>query len=330
MIKYFTITPTGLVSSETEDSPVLVYVNPDAGERQHLQALVPVDDHSIASALDPDEVSRVEFDPDYLFIVWKRPTNYSGGSSFLFDVASVGIILTKDRLIVVLPDDLPMTLPAVRYLGTPQSPLDALFHFLYDSIHHYLEHLKVIKVVARELQQRINTSMENENLIQMFNLSESLVYYLNALNGNTVVLTRLRASAERLSMTARQAEALDDIMIEAQQCYRQAEIYSNVYSGLMDARGSLVNNNMNLLLRNLTLINVVFLPLNLLASIGGMSEYSMMTQGIDWRIAYSVFLAGMVVLAVFTAFILNRVGIGSLPKVRHLRWTKGKKKSGKH
>jgi magnesium transporter len=330
MIKYFSITPTGLVPSDVADSPVLVFVNPDVAERQHLQSLVPIDDHSIASALDPDEVSRVEFDPDYLFVIWKRPTNYSGGSSLLFDVASVGIILVKDRLIIVLPDDLPMSLPAVRYLGVPQTPVDALFHFLYDSIHHYLEHLKVIKVVARELQQRINTSMENENLIQMFNLSESLVYYLNALNGNTVVITRLRASAERLALTPRQLEALDDIMIEAQQCYRQAEIYSNVYSGLMDARGSLVNNNMNLLLRNLTLINVVFLPLNLLASIGGMSEYSMMTQGMDWKVAYSVFLAGMVILGVFTAFILGRVGVGSLPRVRPMRWSKGKKKHGKH
>jgi hypothetical protein len=60
-----------------------------------------------------------------------------------------------------------------------------------------------------------------------------------------------------------------------------------------------------------------------------MSEYSMMTQGVDWKIAYSLFLAGMVVLAVFTAFVLNRVGIGSLPRVRHMRWMKGKKKSGR-
>ena len=70
---------------------------------------------------------------------------------------------------------------------------------------------------------------------------------------------------------------------------RQADIYSSVLSGLMDARGTIVNNNMNVLLKNLTLINIVFLPLNLIASIGGMSEWSMMTQGLDWRISYSLF-----------------------------------------
>jgi Mg2+ and Co2+ transporter CorA len=77
---------------------------------------------------------------------------------------------------------------------------------------------------------------------------------------------------------------------------RMAIHYSTVLSGLMDARGTIINNNMNVLLKNLTIINVVFLPLTFFASIGGMSEYSMMTQGIDWRIAYPAFILAMSVL----------------------------------
>ena len=49
------------------------------------------------------------------------------------------------------------------------------------------------------------------------------------------------------------------------------------------------------LLKNLTLINIVFLPLNLIAGIGGMSEWSMMTRGLDWRLSYALFCLGMVV-----------------------------------
>jgi magnesium transporter len=64
----------------------------------------------------------------------------------------------------------------------------------------------------------------------------------------------------------------------------------------MDARGTIVNNNMNVLLKNLTLLNVVFLPLNLVASIGGMSEWSMITAGLDWRVSYGLFCLGTMVL----------------------------------
>ena len=68
-----------------------------------------------------------------------------------------------------------------------------------------------------------------------------------------------------------------------------------MFSGLIDARGNLMNNSMNNLLRKLTLINVVFLPLNLIASIGGMSEFSMMTAGTPWWVSYPLLLSTMMI-----------------------------------
>lgn len=139
----------------------------------------------------------------------------------------------------------------------------------------------------------------------MFNLSESLIYYLNALEANASALSKLRANVERIGFSKEEQEMLDDIMIEHQQCSKQTQIYSSVLSGLMDARGNIINNNMNIFLKNLTLINVVFLPLNLIAGIGGMSEYTRVTEGvIDWRLAYSLFLVGMIVLGLLTWILL--------------------------
>jgi magnesium transporter len=159
-------------------------------------------------------------------------------------------------------------------------------------VHHYLGHLKVIKQLTVELGSKISASMENRYLLQMFALSESLIYYLNAIEANAAVLTKLGANAERLALPKQDVEFLHDVMLDNQQCARQAQIYSSVLSGLMDARGTIVNNNVNVLLKNLTLINVIFLPLTLIASIGGMSEFSMMTQGVDWRVSYALLVGG--------------------------------------
>jgi Mg2+ and Co2+ transporter CorA len=104
---------------------------------------------------------------------------------------------------------------------------------------------------------------------------------------------KLRANADRIGFSAPQLESLADLMLDNQQCSRQAQIYSSVASGLMDARGTIIN-NVSLLLKNLTLITVIFLPLNLIASIGGMSEFTMMTSGVDWRMSYSLLVIGMV------------------------------------
>jgi magnesium transporter len=178
---------------------------------------------------------------------------------------------------------------------------------LLQTVHHYLGHLKGIKLLSGDIQKKINASMENRYLLQMFNLSETLIYYIDAIQGNGVVLARLRTAAGiKISLTPDEVEMLDDIIIDNQQCAKQAEIYSSVLSGLMDARGNIINNNMNVLLKNLTLINVVFLPLNLVASIGGMSEYSAITQHLDWRLSYFLFFLGMLVLGWITWVILQR------------------------
>jgi magnesium transporter len=64
---------------------------------------------------------------------------------------------------------------------------------------------------------------------------------------------------------------------------------------------------MNLALRNLTLINVVFLPLNLIASIGGMSEFSMMTAAIPWWVSFPCLVVGMASIGGGMAAALRRV-----------------------
>ncbi|HNX51559.1 MAG TPA: magnesium transporter CorA family protein [Thermoanaerobaculaceae bacterium] len=308
MIRRFEIADGALVATDSDRAAVQLYVNPDASEREALGALFHLDEHTLSSALDPDEVSRLEAAPDRIFLIWKRPTNYSGKDTFYFNVASIGMLLLEGRLVIIVSDNVPLTTGS-RYLATLRNPTDVLLGLLLSTVQHYQEHLKVIKMIARDLQEKINTSMENKHLIQMFNLSESLIYYLNAINMNGVVLTRLRGHAERTGFAEGDLAFLDDVVIENNQCYKQAEIYSTVFAGLMDARGSLINNNMSVLLKNLTLINVVFLPLNLLASIGGMSEYSMMTRGLDWRLSYLLFFVAMLLIGLITAVLLRRVDL---------------------
>jgi magnesium transporter len=69
---------------------------------------------------------------------------------------------------------------------------------------------------------------------------------------------------------------------------------------LMDASVGFININQNKVVKRLTIASVVFLPLNVLAGIGGMSEFSMMTQGVPWLISYSIFTIGLVIFGWLT------------------------------
>jgi magnesium transporter len=305
MIKAFDLLEGHLRQAESLEAPVLLFAAPDFAERDLLHSRFRLDEHALASALDPDEVSRIEFHPDSLFLIWKRPESYTGGTSLSFEVSSFGLLLSDERLLLIASDD-----AQLQGLGGRQPlrrPLDVLLDLLLHNIHHYLGHLKVIKMVARELQQNFDRSQESRHLMQMCNLSESLVYYINALHSNGTVLARLRNHAEKQQLGDDTLERIDDLIIENTQCYKQAEIYSTVFAGLMETRGNLANSSMNETLRKLTLINVVFLPLNLVASIGGMSEFSMMTAGMPWWLSYPALLLAMLGLGGGVVLALRRM-----------------------
>lgn len=305
MLKKFDIIDKTLALSENENNAVDIYINPDDKEKEKILTTFDLDMHTISSALDDDEIARIEFDPENTFMIWKRPNNYSFDNQLIFNVSSIGFIINKNKLTIILSSD--YELYDRREFSKVSSLNDYFLKTLFYSIRHFFEHIKAINLMSKEIQNKINTSLENKYLLQMFNLSESLIYYINAISANHIVLTKLRNLAEKLGLTADEVEVIDDIIIENNQCLKQAEIYSTILSGLMDARGSIVNNNMNTLLKKLTMINIIFLPLNLISGIGGMSEFSMMTSGIPWQFSYTLFIVSMIGIGWLTAVFLNRI-----------------------
>lgn len=152
------------------------------------------------------------------------------------------------------------------------------------------------------------TSMENRNLLLMFSIEKSLVYYINAISANGRVIERLKTNAKNVQTTGLTPELLeyvDDLAIENAQCLEQSQVYANVFTGLMNARASVVSNNLNVLMKRLTVINVVFMPLNVIAGICGMSEFTMMTSKIPWPLAYAAFVFALTMIGLSTYWFLK-------------------------
>jgi magnesium transporter len=254
MVRTYALSEGTIRESPEGNGTVMVFVAPDEGERRRLIQDYRLDEHTLSSALDPDEVARLEFEPEHVAVIYKRPKNVITEHGLAFRVASSGLFLFKGNLIVIQPEDISL------FEGKPFTRLHSLpelmLKLIYRSIFHFLEHLKVINSISDELEQQVNTAMENRSLINMFALEKSLVYYLNAINGNGVLCEKLRHSATKIGFTQEELEYLDDIIVENSQCYRQAEIYSNILASLMDARASIVGNNLNVLMKRLNLITI--------------------------------------------------------------------------
>jgi magnesium transporter len=248
-----------LVEGGDGEAVVFIYLAPDETERRYLVDQLKIDEHTLNSALDPDELSRLEFEPEHVAMILKRPKRHATEDSFLFKVLSTGVFLFKDRLIIVLAED-PFLFEGKPFIKI-QSIQDIFLKLIYVSILHFVGHIKGITLIANELEQQINTAMENKYLLDLFALEKSLVYYLNAINSNGVLIEKIRNNASKIGISQENIEFLDDIVIENNQCRGQAEIYSQVLASLMDARASIISNNLNVRIKTLTVITIaIMLP----------------------------------------------------------------------
>ncbi len=242
------------ILEQSEGANLQICVNPTDEERAYLVGQLGIDEHTLQSAMDPDEISRLEFEPSHFAMIFKRPKSYSAEDQFVFKVSSLGFFWFPDRLVLIAPSD--FELHEGRNLAKVCTLHDLVLRIIERTTSQYLGHLKTINMVADALEQKIHRAMENKYLLNLFSLEKGMVYYQNAVHSNGIVIDKLRSAAARIGFSDENRELLEDLAIENQQCYKQTEIYSTIFASLMDARVSIVSNNLNQLIKMLNIITI--------------------------------------------------------------------------
>ncbi len=141
----------------------------------------------------------------------------------------------------------------------------------------------------------------------MFTLQKSLTYYENATNANLLLMLKLRSDARKIGFNEEEIDFLEDITVENKQCDKLSGIYSEILSAMSSARVSVVNNNLSVAMKYLAIINIVFMPINVIVGMGGMSEYTLMTENLWWPHAYSLLCMLIVAVGYITYLAIRRI-----------------------
>ncbi len=269
-----------LLPCDLTEAQVIVYNAPTIDDEADLLELHNIDYHTLQSSLDPDELSRLEFESDHAAIIFKRPKSFCADDNFLLKLTSTGVFVYEDYLVVVMPDDAPLFEGRVPF--RVHSIQDVILRLLYQSIYHFEGHLRAINMLSDSLERRINTSMENRYLLNMFALEKSLVYILNSISSNGALFDKMKLSAEKLGLDHDQTGILEDLIIENNQCLRRSEIYAQVIAGLMDARASIVSNNLNILIKKFTIWTIAIMLANLVVGIFSMNVALPIPTETEW------------------------------------------------
>ena len=308
MLDRYSVIDGRIAHSDAGTIPVDVYVMPDGDERAFLTDVRGIDPHTLASSIDPDETPRIEVEDDYTAIILKYPKNYSADDNFLFLVKSMGIFLFADRVVLVIDEELPQLFTG-RFATKVFTKQDVLLRVLTQTIRHFESHLRVINMCSNDIETHLNESYNNSNLLDMFTLQKSLVYYVNALSGNRRVFERIQVGQAKFQFTEENLELFEDLQIENRQFLDQAQVYSQILSGLVDARSSIINNNLNVLMKNMNAIVIAVAIPTFFTGVFGMSEFTEFLSGPNhkyWYLSFPLFFILMTGLALFVFWLIKK------------------------
>jgi magnesium transporter len=228
----------------------------------------------VQDILDTDERPRVEFDDDWQLVILRVPvTNPDNGVPFY--TVPLGIFMAKDYTVTICSQTnevLPFAQPSV-YRESKQPVTDVLNFILklfLRSATTYLRYLKQINQQTALIEQDLEKSIRNKELNKLLKMEKCLVFFITSLKANELILEKLRNSRKN-TISEINEDLLEDATIENKQALDMAQIYSDIQSGMMDAFASVISNNLNVVMKQLTLISIILMIPTLIASLYGMN-----------------------------------------------------------
>jgi len=228
----------------------------------------------LTDSLDIDERPRFEEEDNVKLIVIKTPTenNSFNESDAYYITIPICIILTHNQIVTVNSFE---NGAIKKFLNTFQNrhadKKNMMVLKVIEKITQtYLEFLKEINQRRNLMEQKLYASNRNEELLELMKIQKSMVYFVTALRSNEILLLKM-ARTNFLGLTDEEKEFLDDLAVDMSQALEMANIYTNILSSTLDAFASIINNNMNNVLKRLTSITIILSLPALVTGIYGMN-----------------------------------------------------------
>lgn len=278
---------------------------PGQAEIQKLTDDFKVPSDLINDILDIDERPRVEFEDDWTLIILRIPVEVSNNGVPFYTIP-LGIIISNDITLTLCIQDnqvLPISQPSTMREQYKQitDNINFILRLFLRSGSLYLRYLKNINQMTALIEQDLEKSIKNKELNKLLKMEKCLVYFITSIKANEIVLAKLRNSKKITSEI--NEDLLEDAIIENKQALEMAQIYSDIQSGMMDAFASVISNNLNVVMKQLTLISIILMIPTLIASVFGMNVPNYMENSL-W--AMPSIIAGSLILSIFGVLLFRK------------------------
>ena len=270
---------------------------PTEQEQQELEETYNIPDYFISDISDTDERARYEYDDGWMLIILRIPYVKEIRSRTPYTTVPLGIIHKRDVTITVCNFETNMMLDFVSFQQKRGEGftdyVDMIFRLFLCSAVWYLKRLKQISTLIDKAKHNLDQEVNNESLIGLSRLQDSLTYFVTSIRGNENLLAKLKF---KLQVDELDADLIEDVNIEMSQAREITSIYTDILESTMDTYSSIINNNMNTVMRTLTSVSIIMMFPTLISSLFGMNLINGMEAsrwGFVIALIISVFVSGL-------------------------------------
>jgi magnesium transporter len=269
-----------------------------------LKSTLKIPDDFLADILDVDERSRMEIEDDMLLMIYRIPyQNQSNGLPF--STIPLGLVLAKENLVIICHRNNEVLDDFFSRSGkgiTIENKIDLILHLFLRTTMFYHRYLKQINNQTAMIEQDLEKSTRNKELHRLLKMEKCLVYFTTSLRSNEMMMIKLKNS-KWIRDYEFSSDLLEEAAIENRQAIEMAKIYSDIQSGMMDAFASVISNNLNIVMKSLTIITIILMIPTLIASFYGMNVPNRLEGS---RNAFWFILGGSVLLSTIGALLIRR------------------------
>jgi magnesium transporter len=280
-------------------------VDPTTEEMEQVAALGIPQDY-LTYPLDMDERPRTEREDDGTLLILIRVPYFQGlGVDVPFTTIPLGLILNDRHIITVCKKMNDVIQDFTQGKGKGISTVKRIrfvLRVLLSTASKYLAHLREINKNVDGLEDQLQLSMKNKEVLELLKYQKSLVYFTTALKSNELVLNRLQNS-RLFRMFPDDEDLLEDVITENQQAIEMTNISNNILSSMMDAFASIISNNLNVVMKFLASVTIVMSIPTIVTSFFGMN---VKLPFAEHPLAYITIIGIFVVLALVVTFIFAK------------------------
>ncbi len=278
-------------------------VEPDREEIENLMEQYNIPEDFIRDPLDSEESSRIEYDEDtgYSLIIIDLPiVNSTNRSVLSFVTIPLGIIIGNGIIVTVCDAE-------NEFLeNLPKRDINLKFHsrfaleILTTIADHYNRNLRLLNKSRIRIEKELKNNITNKQLFKLMEVEKSLVYFLAALKGNDTIIKKLfRLPA--IKRFEEDEELLEDLIIENNQAIETTELHQRILESITTSYASLLSNDMNTIMKTLTLFTVLLTLPTLVFSFFGMIVPLPIDvhSYISWIIVVGISLILVVIVSIF-------------------------------